>query len=74
MFPTWWSFKNCDVKRAKMLANHTQGVGEGFKFVLNKWKPYYFACGEKNGLHCNVGQMKFTIIPMLRPYGHHGLD
>ncbi|RHN62239.1 putative cupredoxin [Medicago truncatula] len=68
MFPTWQSFMKCDLKMAKMLANHTQGVGEGFKFVLNKWKPYYFACGEKNRLHCNVGQMKFAIMPMIRPF------
>jgi len=59
---------NCDVKKAKMLANPKQGAEEGFKFVLKKWQPYYFACGERNGFHCNNGQMKFAVIPMLRPF------
>ncbi|XP_058735425.1 uncharacterized protein LOC131607438 [Vicia villosa] len=68
IYSSWRSFVKCDVKKAKMVANHTQGVGEGFKFVLNKWKPYYFSCGEKNGLHCNIGQMKFSIMPMMRPF------
>ncbi|KAG5143684.1 hypothetical protein JHK82_019379 [Glycine max] len=43
-----------------MLANPKQGAEEGFKFVLKKWQPYYFACGERNGFHCNNGQMKFA--------------
>ncbi|KAJ1440306.1 Phytocyanin domain [Sesbania bispinosa] len=68
MFKIFWSFLNCDIKRAKMVANPTQGVGEGFKFVLKRWQPYYFACGERNGFHCNNGTMKFAVMPMLRPF------
>ncbi|OIW10171.1 hypothetical protein TanjilG_27922 [Lupinus angustifolius] len=68
MFSNYWSFLKCEVKKAKMLANPTQGAGEGFQFVLNKWKPYYFACGEKNGFHCNNGLMKFGVMPTLRPF------
>ncbi|XP_027348322.1 uncharacterized protein LOC113859849 [Abrus precatorius] len=68
IFPNLWSFLNCDVKRAKMLANPTQGGGEGFQFELNRWQPHYFACGERNGFHCNNGQMKFSVMPMLRPF------
>ncbi|KAK7362671.1 hypothetical protein VNO77_04791 [Canavalia gladiata] len=68
LFPNFWSFLNCDVKKAKKLADPTQGAGEGFNFVLNKWQPYYFACGERNGFHCNNGQMKFAVMPMLRPF------
>ncbi|XWS39981.1 hypothetical protein CRYUN_Cryun18bG0101000 [Craigia yunnanensis] len=44
-----------------MIANSTQGGGEGFQFVLNRWRPYYFACGERNGFHCKVGRMKFMM-------------
>ncbi|RZC03933.1 hypothetical protein D0Y65_018533 [Glycine soja] len=68
LLANFWSFLNCDVKKAKMLANPKQGAEEGFKFVLKKWQPYYFACGERNGFHCNNGQMKFAVIPMLRPF------
>ncbi|KAL2344848.1 hypothetical protein Fmac_006133 [Flemingia macrophylla] len=68
MFPNFWSFLNCDVKSAKMVANSTQGVGEGFHFVLKKWQPHFFACGERNGFHCNNGLMKFAVMPMLRPF------
>ncbi|KAL5538704.1 hypothetical protein UlMin_044014, partial [Ulmus minor] len=64
--PDLRSFKNCDFSNAKKLANWTQGAGEGFKFALDKWQPYYFACGESNGFHCKVGLMKFFVMPMLR--------
>ncbi|MED6206567.1 hypothetical protein PIB30_028157 [Stylosanthes scabra] len=65
LFPNFWSFKNCDIKKAKRVAKPTQGGGDGFKLVLNKWQPYYFACGEKNGIHCNQGLMKFAVFPMI---------
>ncbi|KAK7400830.1 hypothetical protein VNO78_12137 [Psophocarpus tetragonolobus] len=68
MFSNFWSFLNCDVKSAKMLASPTEGAGEGFHFVLEKWQPYFFACGERNGFHCNNGQMKFAVMPMFRPF------
>ncbi|KAL1060355.1 hypothetical protein V6Z11_1Z104500, partial [Gossypium hirsutum] len=59
LFSDRWSYLNCDLKRAKMVANATQGGGEGFEFVLKRWTPYYFACGERNGFHCKVGGMRF---------------
>ncbi|KAE9605265.1 hypothetical protein Lal_00025052 [Lupinus albus] len=68
MFQNFWSFLNCDLKRAKKLSNPTQGGGEGFKFVLKRWQPHYFACGERNGFHCNNGTMKFSVMPMIHPF------
>ncbi|XP_020218419.1 uncharacterized protein LOC109801681 [Cajanus cajan] len=68
LFPNFGSFLNCDVKKAKMVANPKQGEGEGFEFVLKRWQPYYFACGERNGFHCNNGNMKFAVMPMFRPF------
>ncbi|KAJ0441935.1 putative Phytocyanin domain, cupredoxin [Helianthus annuus] len=67
LFPSLWSFLRCDLRWAKRVANTSQGEGEGFEFVLNKWKPYYFACGESNGFHCQSG-MKFFVMPSFRWY------
>ncbi|KAH9656217.1 Phytocyanin domain-containing protein [Citrus sinensis] len=64
--PNLWSYLRCDLSRAKMIANATQGDGEGFEFVLKRWLPYYFACGERGGLHCREGRMKFMVLPLLR--------
>ncbi|CAL1389404.1 unnamed protein product [Linum trigynum] len=64
--PDLRSFLRCDVSKGKMLANWTDGAGEGFEFVMDKWQPYFFACGEANGIHCNIGKMKFFVIPFLR--------
>ncbi|KAK6939557.1 Phytocyanin domain [Dillenia turbinata] len=67
LLPNLWSWIKCDFRRAKMLANTTQGTGDGFGVVLNKWMPYYFACGEgPNHLHCNNGTMKFIAWPFWR--------
>ncbi|KAK1358799.1 Phytocyanin domain-containing protein [Heracleum sosnowskyi] len=60
------SFQNCDLRRAKRLASVTQGGGNGFELVLKNWKPYYFACGEREGFHCKVGLMKFSVMPLIR--------
>ncbi|KAJ8763351.1 hypothetical protein K2173_002234 [Erythroxylum novogranatense] len=65
LLPNLWSFMRCDMSRGKMIANTTQGSGDGFEFVL-KFQPHYFACGASNGFHCNNGTMKFFIMPMLR--------
>ena len=65
LLPSLWSFLRCDLRWAKRVANTSQGAGEGFEFVLNKWKPYYFACGESNGFHCQSG-MKFFVMPSFR--------
>ncbi|XVE93323.1 hypothetical protein REPUB_Repub01dG0182000 [Reevesia pubescens] len=66
LFPDLWSYLNCDLKRAKMIANATQGGGDGFVFELKRWTPYYFACGERNGIHCKVGGMRFKVVPLFR--------
>ncbi|KAL8238254.1 hypothetical protein R6Q59_019335 [Mikania micrantha] len=67
LLPNLWSFLRCDLRWATLVANTSQGGGEGFEFVLNKWKPYYFACGESNGFHCQSG-MKFFVMPSFRWY------
>ncbi|KAI9182254.1 hypothetical protein LWI28_023571 [Acer negundo] len=66
LLPDMWSYLKCNFSRAKLIATTTQGGGEGFKFVLKKWKPYYFACGIHEGIHCRDGGMKFFVMPMLR--------
>ncbi|CAA2978310.1 CUB and sushi domain-containing 3 [Olea europaea subsp. europaea] len=68
LLPNLWSFQNCDLRRAKKIAQATQGGGEGFEFVLKTWQPYYFACGERNGFHCKTGMMKFVVWPLFRWY------
>ncbi|MFS7996750.1 putative Phytocyanin domain, cupredoxin [Helianthus anomalus] len=67
LLPNLWSFLTCDLRWAKQVAKTTDGGGEGFEFVLNKWRPYYFACGESNGFHCRSG-MKFFAMPLFRWY------
>ncbi|GMI83642.1 hypothetical protein HRI_002033400 [Hibiscus trionum] len=62
LFPDRWSYLNCNLKRAKMIANATQGGGNGFEFALKRWRPYYFACCERNGFHCKVGGMRFMVV------------
>ncbi|KAJ6675762.1 GLYCINE-RICH PROTEIN-LIKE [Salix viminalis] len=38
-------------------------LGEGFAYVLNKWRPHYFVSGEDNGTQCYPGTMKFFAAP-----------
>ncbi|XP_042509142.1 blue copper protein 1a-like [Macadamia integrifolia] len=64
LLKNFWSYLKCNLSGATLVGNETVGGGEGLKFVINKFKPYYFACGEKNGLHCNEGRMKFAFIPL----------
>ena len=66
LLPNLRSFLKCDLSRAKRVADPTQGNGNGFEFVLKRWQPHYFACGESNGFHCDTGMMKFFVMPMLR--------
>ncbi|XP_052193018.1 uncharacterized protein LOC127801705 [Diospyros lotus] len=66
LLPDFWSFLNCDLKRAKLVADPTQGGGAGFEFTLRRWQPHYFACGERDGVHCNQGMMKFFVMPLCR--------
>jgi len=49
-----------------LLANATQGSGEGFEIVLKQWRPYYFASSGHNGFHCSAGLMKFFAVPLPR--------
>jgi len=66
LLPNFRSFLTCNLTGAQMLANVTQGGGDGFAFVLKEWKPHYFACGQHDGVHCDLGKMKFFVMPMLR--------
>ncbi|KAL7128940.1 hypothetical protein ABFS83_13G028700 [Erythranthe nasuta] len=68
LLPDFWSFQNCDLKRAKKIGEVTSGGGQGFEFVLKRWQPYYFACGEHKGIHCKDGLMKFAVWPLIRWY------
>ncbi|XP_048426144.1 uncharacterized protein LOC125470723 [Pyrus x bretschneideri] len=64
LFQDFQSSLNCDLSRARMVGNQTQGGEDGFEFVLQSWRPYYLACGEHDGLHCKDGLMRFPVFPM----------
>ncbi|KAJ8450817.1 hypothetical protein Cgig2_032442 [Carnegiea gigantea] len=66
LLPDFSSYLKCDLSRAKRIASPTQGGGKGFEFKLTKWRPHYFACGEHNDIHCNLGMMKFFVMPIFR--------
>ncbi|KMT00567.1 hypothetical protein BVRB_9g218650 [Beta vulgaris subsp. vulgaris] len=68
LLPDFWSYLKCDLTRAKQVATTTEGGGKGFEFKLTKWQPHYFACGEHNGIHCNLGMMKFFVMPIFRSW------
>ena len=69
LLPNFWSYVKCDMSRAKLVANESQGGGDGFSFVLKRLQPHYFACGVGNGFHCSTGLMKFVVTPS--PLGRH---
>lgn len=60
LLPYLWSFAECDLSNAELLANATQGGGNGFEVNLDQWRPYYFASG---GNLCKDGLMKFYAVP-----------
>ncbi|KAE8683645.1 putative Thioredoxin superfamily protein [Hibiscus syriacus] len=64
MMPNLRSYLQCDFSKAKLLADPTQGGGDGFRFVLNQWRVFYFASGEGND--CKDGQMKMVVVPWPR--------
>ncbi|CAA0830929.1 Cupredoxin superfamily protein [Striga hermonthica] len=65
----WGSFINCSMEGSILIGSTTAGAGAGFKVTLEPapfWQPYLFVCGEKNGIHCSAGQMKFPVWPLPR--------
>ncbi|KAL7082667.1 hypothetical protein ACP275_14G115200 [Erythranthe tilingii] len=68
LLPNFRSFLKCDLRRAKIIGKATAGGGKGFEFVLKRWQPYFFACGEHKGIHCKDGLMKFAVWPLIRWY------
>uniref|UniRef100_A0ACD5VAI3 Uncharacterized protein n=1 Tax=Avena sativa TaxID=4498 RepID=A0ACD5VAI3_AVESA len=61
---TWgYNYTDWVVKKGPFFQNVMQGAGSGFEFVLQKRKVHYFVCGERGGIHCNAGQMKFIVKP-----------
>ncbi|KAG8076881.1 hypothetical protein GUJ93_ZPchr0006g44602 [Zizania palustris] len=56
-------YQSCNLKAAKLVANTTQGATSGYEFVFKKRKTHYFVCGERGGIHCTMGQMKFIVKP-----------
>ncbi|KAG6432941.1 hypothetical protein SASPL_104535 [Salvia splendens] len=66
LLPDFWSFQNCDLRRARKIGDVNAGGGDGFEFVLKRWQPYYFACGQHDGIHCKDGLMKFAVWPLIR--------
>lgn len=66
MLPDFRSFQNCDLKRGRKIGEANGGGGDGFEYVLKRWQPYYFACGEHDGVHCKLGLMKFAVWPLIR--------
>ncbi|KAG6672223.1 hypothetical protein I3842_16G046700 [Carya illinoinensis] len=67
LLPNLLSYRKCNFSSAKLLANETQGSGEGFEFVLNELRPAYFACAAEDGRHCSEERMKFFAIPRRHP-------
>ncbi|PKA49123.1 Blue copper protein [Apostasia shenzhenica] len=59
----------CDLRKATLAGNVTQGTGEGFEFTLRKRKNYFFVCGELAGFHCSAGLMRFSVRPIKRRRG-----
>ncbi|XP_058099963.1 uncharacterized protein LOC131244357 [Magnolia sinica] len=67
LFKNFRSFMKCNLNQSTLVGNVMQGGGDGFKFVLKERKPYLFACGERGGIHCNAGLMKFFVWPLKAP-------
>ena len=58
-------YKACLIVGGRLLANATQGTGDGFCYKLTSPKHYYFACGIGNGTHCEQGFMNFGVKALL---------
>ncbi|XP_051145410.1 blue copper protein 1a-like [Andrographis paniculata] len=70
LLPNYRSFENCDLRWARKIGDANAGDGEGLQFVFKRWQPHYFACGERNGLHCKAGLMKFTVWPKIPAWNY----
>lgn len=57
------SYISCDFSGAQLLANATEGAGDGFEVELSEWSPYYLASYGDDGSHCNDGLMKVMAVP-----------
>ncbi|KAI3451787.1 hypothetical protein Pfo_008452 [Paulownia fortunei] len=66
LLPNLYSFVTCDISQGRLLSNPSEADGNGFLYVLNQWRPHYFASGEGNGNDCKEGMMKFFAIPLPR--------
>ncbi|XWS24282.1 hypothetical protein CRYUN_Cryun28dG0087600 [Craigia yunnanensis] len=64
LLPNLSSYLTCDFSNAELLAKPTQGQGDGFTFVLNQWRVFYFASAESND--CKDGLMKLVVVPWPR--------
>ncbi|XP_050235211.1 uncharacterized protein LOC126683383 [Mercurialis annua] len=64
LLPNQESFDTCNLTNAVKVADGAQGGGKGFEFVLKEFKPHLFACGGGEGIHCNLGKMKFNVLPL----------
>lgn len=67
--PYLGNYVSCDFRRAKLLANETQGGGEGYEVELRQWRAYYFASDGGDGFHCKDGHLKFIVLPAPRRGG-----
>lgn len=63
LLPNLASYISCNFTSAQLLANATQGIGDGFEVSLSQWRPYYFASYGDDGHHCDDGHMKFFSVP-----------
>ncbi|OMO74883.1 Plastocyanin-like protein [Corchorus olitorius] len=64
LLPNLYSYLTCDFSKAKLLANSSQGHGDGYAFVINQWRVFYFASAEGND--CEDGLMKLIVVPWPR--------
>ncbi|KAL0351960.1 UNVERIFIED_CONTAM: hypothetical protein Scaly_1584700 [Sesamum calycinum] len=66
LLPNLYSYATCDFSSARLLSNPNEADGNGFSYVLNQWRPQYFASGEGDGSDCKEGLMKFFAVPLPR--------
>ncbi|XVE55946.1 hypothetical protein DITRI_Ditri03aG0198100 [Diplodiscus trichospermus] len=72
LLPNLRSYLACDFSKAKLLANPTQGEGDGFSFVLNQWRVFYFASAE--GFVCTDDACALEPLGQLFSHEPYGLN